>query len=80
MLRRADWSRWRFGLRLLPQLVAPSLAGFVLLVAPALQDNSLTPSDAFRLFPALMLLLVALGLSGLVLTASRVRARVGIRR
>ena len=59
--RRAGWPRWRYALRLVPLLALPALAVFVLVVAPALQDNSLTTSDAFRLFPALMVLLTDVG-------------------
>ncbi len=73
--RRAGWPRWRYAVRLVPQLVLPALAVFVLVVAPALQDNSLTTADAFRLFPALMVLLTASAAVGLAVTTARVRAR-----
>ncbi|NYI94626.1 CubicO group peptidase (beta-lactamase class C family) [Streptomonospora nanhaiensis] len=74
--RRAAWPAWRFGLRLLPQLAAPALAVFLFLVAPALEGNSYTTADAFRLFPAFMVLVAALAAAGAALTAARVAARV----
>ncbi|TNC45274.1 serine hydrolase domain-containing protein, partial [Mumia zhuanghuii] len=73
--RRAAWPLWRFVLRLLPQTIAPALAIFVVLVTPALQGNSLTPSDTFRIFPSLTVLLTTLGVVGATVTAARVRAR-----
>ncbi|MDT0301936.1 serine hydrolase domain-containing protein [Streptomonospora wellingtoniae] len=77
--RRASWSAWRFVPRLLPQVAAAVPAVLLFLVAPALQDNSYTPVDAFLLFPALTVLLAALALVGAVLTAARVAARLRAR-
>ncbi len=73
--RRAAWPLWRFVLRLFPQTIAPALAIFVVLVTPALQSSSLTPSDTFRIFPSLTVLLTTLGIVGAAVTAARVRAR-----
>ncbi|GAA1449316.1 serine hydrolase domain-containing protein [Nocardiopsis tropica] len=73
---RAAWPAWRFALRLLPQCVAPALAVFLFLVAPALQDNSYVPVDVFWLFPALAVLVGALGVVGAGLTTARAAARI----
>ncbi|MFC9559042.1 serine hydrolase domain-containing protein [Agromyces sp. NPDC056965] len=74
--RRRLWSGWRFGLRLLPQLVAPAAAVFLFLVATSLQGNSFTPISVFWLYPAFMVLLLALSVVGLVVTAARVGYRL----
>lgn len=73
--RRSDQPEWRFGLRLLPQLAAPALAGYVFVVLPSLQGNTATPLDAFGLFPSLMILLVVAAVVGVGLTLSRFVAR-----
>ncbi len=74
--RRAAWPAWGFALRLLPQCLAPALAVFLFLVAPALQDNSYVPVDVFWLFPALAVLVGALGVVGAALTVARAAARI----
>jgi CubicO group peptidase (beta-lactamase class C family) len=86
-LRRAPrwalWRRarpaWRFGLRLVPQLLAFLAAVVVFLVLPAVEDNSATPLDAFALWPAAMILLLAAGAGGAVLTLARVWSRIRLR-
>jgi CubicO group peptidase (beta-lactamase class C family) len=83
-LRRApDWARrrrdhpaWRFGLRSLPQMIAPLLTVTIFLVLPLIEDNSATSLDAFGLWPAAMILLVVTGASGFVLTLARVWNRI----
>jgi CubicO group peptidase (beta-lactamase class C family) len=74
--RRSAWPTWRYALRLLPSMVFPALGGYVFLVLPRLQDNSATTTDALLLWPAGMLLLLALAVSGLLLTAARTLGRV----
>ncbi|NYH55323.1 hypothetical protein HNR06_004912 [Nocardiopsis arvandica] len=49
---------------------------FLFLVAPALQDNSYVPVDVFWLFPALAVLVIALGAVGAGLTTARAAARI----
>ena len=73
--RRKDWAWWRFGLRLLPQLIAPAVAVFLFLVAPVLQHNSFTTANVLLLFPALMVLLVGAATVGVVVTVARVARR-----
>ncbi|GAA4947179.1 serine hydrolase domain-containing protein [Streptomonospora halophila] len=74
--RRAAWPAWRFVPRLLPQAAATAPAVLLFFVAPALRDNSYTPVDVFLLFPALAVLVAALGIVGAVLTAARIAARL----
>ena len=69
--RRSHWPTWRFVLRLLPQLIMPTIAFLLFVVGSSVQANSLTPIDVFRLYPALMVLVLALALVGLTLTALR---------
>ena len=69
--RRRHHPAWRFGLRLLPQLLVPALAVTIFLVLPVAEDNSATPLDAFGLWPAAMILLLATGAGGLALTIAR---------
>lgn len=69
--RRAGWTGWRFGLRLLPHLIGPSLAILVFLVLPSLERNAATRVDIFGLWPAAMVLLLALATSGATLIIAR---------
>ena len=80
--RRAAWSGWRFGLRLLPQAIGPALAVGVLFVVPSLERNATTPVDMFGFWPAAMVLVGVLGVSGASLILSRAvhRARPPERR
>jgi CubicO group peptidase (beta-lactamase class C family) len=80
--RRAAWSGWRFGLRLLPQAIGPALAVGVLFVVPSLERNATTPVDMFGFWPAAMVLVGVLGVSGasLILTRAVHRARPPERR
>lgn len=73
--RRAAWPGWRFGLRLLPQMIGPALAVLVFLVVPSLEGNAATPIDIFGLMPAAMVLLLALGASGVILIVARTMRR-----
>jgi hypothetical protein len=73
--RRSAWSGWRYAARLAPQLVFPVLAVFIFLVMPNLADNSATMLDAFALWPAGMVLLLALAVSGVVLIVARAHHR-----
>lgn len=73
--RRSAWPGWRFGLRLLPQVVGPALVVLVFLVLPSLEGHATTPVDAFGLWPAAMVLLLALGASGLALVIARSASR-----
>ena len=66
--------RVRTAVRLLPQVVAPGLAAFLLVVAPMLQDNSLTSADVFRLAPAAMVLVLTAAIVGLGAAASPARS------
>lgn len=75
--RRQQQPVWRFVLRLLPQLIMPATAVAVFGVLPLLKSNSATPVDAFGLWPAGMILLLVLGLSGLLLTITRIVWRAG---
>lgn len=67
-------SRVRTAMRLLPQVIAPSLAVFLLVVSPQLQDNSLTSADVFRLAPAAMVLVLTAAVVGVAVVVSRVLA------
>lgn len=75
-VRRESWPAWRYALRQLPQVIGPTLVAFLVLVVPALQDNPSTPVDIIAMWPAAMVLLLALGLSGVVLIATRSRSRL----
>ena len=70
--RRARWPLWRFTLRLVPQLIMPAVAVLLFVVGSSVQRNALTPADVFRLYPALMVLVLALAGVGLTLTTLRV--------
>lgn len=52
----------------------PAAAAVIFLVVPNLQGNALTAADVFRVYPALMILIVAAAAVGLILTGCRVRA------
>ncbi|WP_147918732.1 serine hydrolase domain-containing protein [Ruania zhangjianzhongii] len=69
--RRASWPRWRLGLRLLPQTIGPVLAILVFLVLPSLEGQATTPVDVFALWPAAMVVLLALAASGAALLIAR---------
>ncbi|GAA1845348.1 serine hydrolase domain-containing protein [Microlunatus capsulatus] len=73
--RRSNRSTWSFGLRLVPQLLAPAVAIYVFAVLPALDNNSATPVDALGLFPALMILLAISAVGGILVTATRLVLR-----
>jgi len=74
--RRSARPTWRYALRLLPSMVFLVVAGYVFLVLPRLQGNATTTFDALFIWPALMILLLALAASGLVLTVARTLGRV----
>lgn len=81
--RRSTWPNWRFGLRLLPQVIPPLVAVYIFAVLPSLEGNSATAVDAFGLFPALMMLLAVSAIAGVLLTVARLlayRRRSGKRR
>lgn len=69
--RRAGRPRWRVALRLLPHLIAPALAGGLLVVGPLLEDNSLTSADILGSAPAPMVLLLTLAVTGTAVIGSR---------
>lgn len=69
--RRAAWPRWMLWLRLAPQAIGPALAIAVLFVVPTLEGNATTPVDMIGFWPAAMVLLVAVGLSGSSLILTR---------
>lgn len=73
--KRASWPLWRYALRLLPSLVFPALTVWIIGVLPLLQHNSATPLDVLLLWPAGMLLVLALGVSGAVLVVLRLVRR-----
>ena len=74
--RRRRWSGWRFGLRLLPQLVLPAAAVGAFVVLPRLAGDGASAVDAFGLWPAAMILLLVSAVVGLLLTAVRVGRRL----
>lgn len=69
--RRGDRARWRTAMRLSPYAIAPLLAVGLLVVAPMLQDNSLTSADVFRLAPAAMLLVLVAGVVSVLVVVAR---------
>lgn len=69
--RRRARATWRFVLRQLPHAIAPALAVFVFAVVPTLQGNAATPVDVFGMWPAVMVLLLAAGLTGAAVIAAR---------
>lgn len=75
--RRRSWPGWRFGLRLLPQLLLPAVALAVVVVLPALSGPGVTAIDAFGLWPAAMVLLLTAAVVGLGLTGLRIARRLG---
>lgn len=74
--RRRHWGGWRFGVRLLPQLVAPVGTAFLFLVVTSLEANSFTPANVFWLYPAFMVLLLMLCAVGIAVTGARLRHRL----
>ena len=81
LLRSGRWAQkrtehpwWRRSLRLLPQLIMPVFA-LAVFIGPTLgQENPATLLDIFGLWPALMILIAAAGLVGVVLIVARLRA------
>ena len=74
--RRRRWPSWRFGLRLLPQLLMPAVALGVFVVLPRLSGPSASAVDAFGLWPAAMVLLLVSAAVGLMLTVVRMHRRL----
>ena len=73
--RRREWPAWRFGLRLLPQLIMPVVAVGAFVVLPLLQNNTATAADVLGIWPAATILLLVSGVSGLALSTVRVVRR-----
>ena len=73
--RRRHWPGWRFGLRLLPQLLLPAAAVGVFVVLPWASGPGVTAVDALGLWPAAMILLLVAALVGAVLTVLRLVGR-----
>lgn len=69
--RRRGRRAWRSALRLVPLGVAPAAAVALFGVAPSLQDNSLTPTDVFWLFPSATGLLAALAAASTAVLVTR---------
>lgn len=76
--RRSTWSAWRYGLRLLPQVIGPIVAVLLFVLLPTLNNNSLTTRDIFGFWPAVMIFLLALAVSGIVIIIARASPRIGI--
>lgn len=74
--RRSTWSAWRYVLRLLPQVIGPTFAVLIFALLPSLNNNSLTTRDVFGFWPAVMILLLALAVSGIVLIIACIRRRI----
>ncbi|WP_245959302.1 serine hydrolase domain-containing protein [Neobacillus piezotolerans] len=86
IMRSKKWSEkrnqhpvWRFILRLMPQLAATLLIGWLFFIVPALQNNSSTTIDAFGLYPAAMILLGIVFMIGLALSILRIYYRMTIK-
>lgn len=73
--RRRQWPGWRFGLRLLPQLVLSAVAVGVFVVLPRLAGDGASAVDAFGLWPAAMILLMISAAIGLMLSVVRLAGR-----
>lgn len=73
--KRTRWPGWRFGLRLIPQLVMPALAVYLFAALPLINGNSATALDVFGLWPAAAVLILALAIVGVALTLRRVSLR-----
>src|SRR5699024_12617400 len=80
--RRCAWPRGRVGLHQLLHTTGPVLAVVVLSVVPSLEGNATTPVDMLGFWPAAMVLIGVLGVSGasLILTRAVHRARSPERR
>lgn len=77
--RRQHFPGWRFGLRMIPQLIMPGLVILLFGVLPLVHDNSATAVDVFGLWPAAMVLLLTAGAAGVVMVATRSVRRVTTR-
>lgn len=75
--RRSERSGWTYALRLAPQAVFPALAVVLFGVVPTLQNNSSTPYDVLTVWPAAMVLVIALAVSGVALISTRAWSRLG---
>lgn len=73
--RRAAWPMWRYGLRLVPQTLGPILALLLFVVLPNLKNNSMTTLDVFGIWPAVMVLVLALAVSGAAVLTARIAHR-----
>lgn len=72
--KRADHPWWRRALRLLPQAIMPIVALGVFVGLTLGSGNPATPLDIFGVWPALMILIAAAGIVGLLLIVYRLRA------
>lgn len=74
--KRQEQPAWRFYARLTPQIVPVLGIGWLFFIVPALQNNSSTTTDAFGLYPAAMVLLSIIFITGLAVTIWRVLYKV----
>lgn len=74
--KRKQQPAWKFYLRLLPQFIPVAGIGWLFFVVPELKNNSSTMMDAFGLFPAAMILLAVIFMTGFVLISMRVYYRI----
>lgn len=73
--RRADFPRWRFGLRVVPQLIMPMAALVLFVGIPLNPRDYATALTVFGLWPAGMVLILTAAAVGVVLTTLRLRSR-----
>ena len=74
--KRKQQPAWKFYLRLLPQFIPVAGIGWLLFIVPTLKNNSSTMMDVFGLFPAAMILLAVIFMTGFVLISMRVYYRI----
>lgn len=74
--KRADVPRWRFGLRLLPQLVMPVVALALFVGIPLNPRDYATAVTVFGLWPAGTTLILTAAVVGVAVTIARVKKRV----
>lgn len=76
--KRKRYPAWRFYLRLIPQLIPVVGIGWLFFIVPTLENNSSTILNAFGLYPAAMILLTIVFITGFVLTIMRIYYRIKI--
>lgn len=78
--RRKQHLTLRYYLRLTPQVIPVLFIGWLFFIVPNLQNNSSTIKDAFGIWPAAMLFLIVVFITGIIVTVMRIYYRARLNR